>query len=232
MSVKILGIESSCDETAASVVEDGRLVLSNVISSQIDIHTLYGGVVPEIASRCHVEVVNQVVKEAIKQAGINKEDIDISCEVFGKKLESPLFITAITGGHPEAKKINQTLAKAAEEKRIALGVGSQRAAIVNPNLKDTYSIVREEAPDCLLLGNIGAPQIEYAEKTVEILDADILAIHLNPLQESYCRWPQKLSAQEWRKHPAPSLEYCWRSSRPGPSRRRRSPRRSPRAWPR
>ncbi len=125
-----------------------------------------------------IELIHNALPE------INKEEIDISTEVFDKKLESPLFITAITGGHPEAKKINQTLAKAAEEKRIALSVGSQRAAIVNPNLKDTYSIVREEAPDCLLLGNIGAPQIEYAEKAVEILDADILAIHLNPLQES------------------------------------------------
>ena len=59
--ILVLGIESSCDETSASVVKNGREVLSNVINSQIDIHTLYGGVVPEIASRCHTEVINQVV---------------------------------------------------------------------------------------------------------------------------------------------------------------------------
>ena len=67
-NIKILAIESSCDETAAAVVENGRKVLSNVISTQIDIHTLYGGVVPEIASRKHLERINQVVKEALKQA--------------------------------------------------------------------------------------------------------------------------------------------------------------------
>ena len=69
-NIKILAIESSCDETAAAVVENGRKVLSNVISTQIDIHTLYGGVVPEIASRKHLERINQVVKEALKQASV------------------------------------------------------------------------------------------------------------------------------------------------------------------
>ena len=61
-----LGIESSCDETSVSVVKNGREVLSNVINSQIDIHTIYGGVVPEIASRCHTEVINQLTKQALK----------------------------------------------------------------------------------------------------------------------------------------------------------------------
>ena len=65
-----------------------------------------------------------------------------------------------------------------------MGVGSQRAACEHPELADTYTVVRENAPDCLLVGNIGAPQLNLAEKAVEILDADILAIHLNPLQES------------------------------------------------
>ena len=108
----------------------------------------------------------------------------MSTNVFGKKLNSPLFITAITGGHPAAKEINKELAIAAEENRIALGVGSQRAACEHPELEDTYSVVRDNAPDCLLVGNIGAPQLNLANKAVEILDADILAIHLNPLQES------------------------------------------------
>ena len=66
--VLILAIESSCDETAASVVKNGREVLSNIISSQIDLHTLYGGVVPEIASRQHTECINIVIKEALEKA--------------------------------------------------------------------------------------------------------------------------------------------------------------------
>ena len=73
--VKILAIESSCDETAAAVVVNGRDVRSNVISSQIDIHTLYGGVVPEIASRKHIERINQVVGEALDQARLREDEI-------------------------------------------------------------------------------------------------------------------------------------------------------------
>ena len=74
--IKILAIESSCDETAAAVVEDGRCVKSNIISSQIELHKLYGGVVPEIASRKHVEKVNFVVREALKEAGETLDSID------------------------------------------------------------------------------------------------------------------------------------------------------------
>ncbi len=125
-----------------------------------------------------IELIHRALPE------VHKEEIDISTEVFGKKLESPLFITAITGGHAAAKDINKELATVAEEKQIGLGVGSQRAAIVNPELRDTYDVVREYAPSALVLGNIGAPQSDLAEKAVEILDSDILAIHLNPLQEA------------------------------------------------
>ena len=74
--VKILGIESSCDETAAAVVVNGRKVLSNVIFSQVPLHTLYGGVVPEIASRKHIEKVNQVIRKAMSDAGCGWEDLD------------------------------------------------------------------------------------------------------------------------------------------------------------
>lgn len=125
-----------------------------------------------------VELIHNALPE------VDKNDIDLSTSVFGKKLDSPLFITAITGGHPAAKEINKQLAIAAEDNNIALGVGSQRAACEHPELADTYSVVRDNAPDCLLVGNIGAPQLNLANKAVEILDADILAIHLNPLQES------------------------------------------------
>ena len=72
----VLGVESSCDETSVSVVRDGKEVLSNVINSQIKIHEKFGGVVPEIASRCHTEVINQVMKEALKEANVNIDDIE------------------------------------------------------------------------------------------------------------------------------------------------------------
>ena len=90
--IVVLGIESSCDETSAAVVINGRKVLSNVINSQIDIHTLYGGVVPEIASRCHVEVINQVVKEALKQANMKFEDIDVIGCTYGPGLVGALLV--------------------------------------------------------------------------------------------------------------------------------------------
>ena len=99
-NIKILAIESSCDETAAAVVENGRKVLSNVISTQIDIHTLYGGVVPEIASRKHLERINQVVKEALKQASVTLEDIDAIAVTYG-----PGLVGALLVGTAEAKAI-------------------------------------------------------------------------------------------------------------------------------
>lgn len=78
--VLILAIESSCDETAAAVVKNGREVLSNVISSQIDLHTLYGGVVPEIASRKHIEKINQVIEQALQEANTPLKDMDAIAE--------------------------------------------------------------------------------------------------------------------------------------------------------
>lgn len=88
----ILAIESSCDETAAAVVKDGREVLSNVISSQIALHTLYGGVVPEIASRKHVEKVIPVVTEALKTAGMSIDEMDAVAVTYGPGLVGPLLV--------------------------------------------------------------------------------------------------------------------------------------------
>lgn len=90
--VLILAIESSCDETAAAVVKNGRTVLSNVISSQIDLHTLYGGVVPEIASRKHMEQVNQVTEEALKKAGVTFDDITAIAVTYGPGLVGALLV--------------------------------------------------------------------------------------------------------------------------------------------
>ena len=117
--IYILGIESSCDETAAAVVKNGREVLSNIIASQIDIHTLYGGVVPEIASRKHVENINPVIKEALVKANLTLDDIDAIAVTYGpglvgvhhieghisanyvenKELEPPFACMVVSGGH-------------------------------------------------------------------------------------------------------------------------------------
>ena len=88
----VLGIESSWDETSVSVVKNGREVISNIINSQIKIHESYGGVVPEIASRCHVEVINQVTKEALKQANITFNDIDVVSCTYGPGLVGALLV--------------------------------------------------------------------------------------------------------------------------------------------
>lgn len=99
-NIYILAIESSCDETAASVVMDGRTVLSNVISSQIALHTLYGGVVPEIASRKHIEKINQVIETALHEAGKTLDDMDAIAVTYG-----PGLVGALLVGVAEAKAI-------------------------------------------------------------------------------------------------------------------------------
>lgn len=91
-SVTILAIETSCDETAAAVVRNGRDVLSNVIYSQIDLHTLYGGVVPEIASRKHIEKIDQVMAQALKEAGMDLSDLDAVAVTYGPGLVGPLLV--------------------------------------------------------------------------------------------------------------------------------------------
>ncbi len=90
--ITVLAIESSCDETAAAVVVNGRQVLSNIIASQIDIHKIYGGVVPEIASRKHIEKINQVIEEALVTAGKTLEDMDAVCVTYGPGLVGALLV--------------------------------------------------------------------------------------------------------------------------------------------
>ncbi len=104
--IVILAIESSCDETAAAVVKNGRTVLSNVISSQIALHTLYGGVVPEIASRKHIEKINQVIKEALTEANTTLQDIDAIGVTYG-----PGLVGALLVGVAEAKAISYAMKK-------------------------------------------------------------------------------------------------------------------------
>lgn len=129
----------------------------------------------------------------LKHTAIPEIDItQISTKIrfLNKQLDLPLIISAMTGGTPIAEKINKTLAQLAEECNVALALGSQRAAIENPRLTYTYSIARKEAPNAIIIGNIGAPQIAvnygYSEikKAVDMIDADAIAIHFNALQEA------------------------------------------------
>lgn len=99
--ILILGIESSCDETAAAVVKNGRQVMSNVISSQIELHKLYGGVVPEIASRKHIEKINQVIEQALSDASVTLDNIDAIGVTYG-----PGLVGALLVGVAEAKAIS------------------------------------------------------------------------------------------------------------------------------
>jgi isopentenyl-diphosphate delta-isomerase len=120
---------------------------------------------------------------------INLEDVNLSLNLFGKQLRAPLLISSMTGGSPKAARYNQLLAAAAQEFGLAMGVGSQRAAIENPELASTYD-VRRYAPDALLFANLGAIQlnkgygIQECQRAVDMIHADALILHLNPLQEA------------------------------------------------
>lgn len=120
---------------------------------------------------------------------IERDKINLSTKVFNHKLSAPLIVEAMTGGATETAKINVAIAEAVEELGLGMGVGSQRAAIENPKLENTFAVARKKAPTAFLIANIGAPQlvrgydVKQARKAVEMIDADALAIHLNPLQE-------------------------------------------------
>jgi isopentenyl-diphosphate Delta-isomerase len=125
----------------------------------------------------------------------NLDDVDLSVTFLGHRLEAPLVIAGMTGGHRVAEQINAALAGAAGRSGLALGVGSQRAALVNPELSSTYSIVRAVAPSAFIIGNVGIAQLlpqasgpalslEQLQAAVDMVRADALAIHLNFLEES------------------------------------------------
>src|SRR5574344_2196961 len=91
-SVKILSIESSCDETSVAIVENGRNIISNIIATQIDIHTRFGGVVPEVASRNHITAISNVCNEALKEANVTLDDIDFIAVTYGAGLLGALLV--------------------------------------------------------------------------------------------------------------------------------------------
>ena len=120
---------------------------------------------------------------------LDLDDIDVSQDLFGKTLQAPLLISSMTGGTGEAQKINMVLGEAAQTTGIAMGVGSQRAAIEYPELAETFQI-RRVAPDILLFANLGAIQLNYGlgveecQRAVDMIEADALILHLNALQEA------------------------------------------------
>ncbi len=189
--ILILAIESSCDETAAAVVKNGREVLSNTIYSQIDLHTLYGGVVPEIASRKHIEKINQVVKTALKDAGVTLNDMDAIGVTYG-----PGLVGALLVGVAEAKAIayasgkplvgvhhieghiaaNYVEHKELEPPYLCLVVSGGHTHLVKVNAYDSYEIIGKTHDDAageafdkvaraIGLGYPGGPKVDKVSKT-------------------------------------------------------------------
>jgi len=128
------------------------------------------------------------VHEALPELDLNR--IDTTLSLFGKKLHSPILISSMTGGTEEAGKINQRLAETAQEVGVAMGVGSQRAALEHPEQTSTFAITRKVAPNILLFANLGAVQLNYGygidhcRRAVDMIQADALILHLNPVQEA------------------------------------------------
>jgi isopentenyl-diphosphate delta-isomerase len=127
------------------------------------------------------------VHEALPELAL--EQVDTSLSLFGKQLSAPILISSMTGGTADAEAINLRLAEAAQEMTVAMGVGSQRAAIENTDQAKTFQ-VRRAAPDILLFANLGAVQLNYGygidqcRQAVDMIDADALILHFNPLQEA------------------------------------------------
>ncbi len=121
---------------------------------------------------------------------IDLEEIDLTFTCFDKKISAPICISALTGGHPVSKEINEILAKAAEEENIIMSVGSQRIGLEDPSTIDSFKIVRKHAPTIPVIGNLGLGQVsstlfkeEDLTKCIDMVNADIMAIHLNALHE-------------------------------------------------
>lgn len=120
---------------------------------------------------------------------INFSDVETRTELFGKAISFPFLISCMTGGYKEAEKINRELAEVCEEKKIAMGVGSQRQAMEDTTYHSSFTAARKAAPSIPLIGNIGAPEVATlkdsspVQKLAELIHADAFAVHLNPLQE-------------------------------------------------
>jgi len=165
------------DETSQRKTEHVRFSLARDISA------------PQAASWADIRLVHRALPE------VDLDGIDTSVPFLGHTLRHPIWISSLTGGHPDLAVINERLATIAEEYGLAMGVGSQRAAVVTPELAATYHVARERAPHAFLAANVGAPQLipqaehlaftpEEVRRAVEMIGADALAVHLNYLQEA------------------------------------------------
>jgi isopentenyl-diphosphate delta-isomerase len=145
--------------------------------------------VPQRANWSDVHFVHQSLPE------VDLDDIDTSVTFLGHTLRYPIFISSLTGGHPDLTNINRNLAQAAQQYGLALGVGSQRAAILNPAVASSYAVTREHAPSAFLIANIGAPQLisqashapftlAQVQSAIDMIKANALAVHMNSLQEA------------------------------------------------
>ena len=130
----------------------------------------------------------QFVHRALPE--VDKAKIDVSTTIFGHKFSAPLIVGAMTGGTAEATRINATIAEAVEQLQLGMGLGSQRAAIENPKLTETFAVARKKAPTAFLIANIGGIQlangygVKEVKKAVDMIDADAVAVHLNALHEA------------------------------------------------
>jgi len=131
----------------------------------------------------HVHLIHRAVPE------IDFDEVRIEVSFLGKKLKAPIVITGMTGGHADVAHVNKAIAEAAEELGIAMGVGSQRAALEDPSRVESFSIARRVAPNAVIIANLGAPQlvkgygVGEVRRAIEMIDADAIAIHLNAAQE-------------------------------------------------
>lgn len=120
---------------------------------------------------------------------INVDDVKLETKFLGRELKAPLMVSAMTGGHSKTKEVNSTIAEVVEEMGLAMAVGSQRAALLDEGLTETFTVVRKKAPTAYIIANIGAVQlttnfdVNDVRKIVEMVEADALNIHLNPAHE-------------------------------------------------
>src|SRR5713226_4553989 len=144
---------------------------------------------PQHANWSDIQFVHQALPE------VDVDEIDTSVTFLGRTLRYPIFMSSLTGGHPDVTSINRNLARAAEHYGLALGVGSQRAAIVNPDVASSYAVTRQHAPHAFLIANIGAPQLitqarhpaftlQQVQQAIDMIGANALAVHMNSLQEA------------------------------------------------
>ncbi len=170
-------MSKASDEVQQRKVEHVNVALQNDISA------------PQSASWADIRLIHQALPE------VDLDEIDMATPFLSKTLRYPIVISSMTGGHPDVAAINERLAIIAQEYGLAMGVGSQRAALVSPPLAATYDIVRRRAPDAFIIANIGAPQliaqrdkpafaVAEARAALKMIGADALALHLNFLQEA------------------------------------------------